>query len=142
MSIFGALFGTKAAAEAVTSVADTVASGLDSLFTSDDERLTHQEVLERLRQQPYLAQIQLNTVEAGHRTIFVAGWRPFIGWVCGSGIAYHFIAQPLLTWVMAIGWPEVIAPPPLDFAPLMTLVMSLLGLGAMRTAEKARGLTR
>ncbi len=142
MSILGALFGTSAAASAVTNIADTVATGLDGLFTSDDERLTHGEVMKRIEQRPYLAQIKLNMVEASHRTIFVAGWRPFIGWVCGAGIAYHFIFQPIIAWGMAFAYPELIAPPVLDFAPLLTLVMSLLGLGVLRTAEKARGLAR
>jgi len=142
MSILGALFGTSAAASAVTNIADTVATGLDGLFTSDDERLTHKEVMERIEQRPYLAQIKLNMVEASHRTIFVAGWRPFIGWVCGVGIGYHFVLQPLIAWALAIADPTVVAPPVLDFAPLLTLVMSLLGLAGLRTAEKARGLAR
>ena len=81
-------------------------------------------------------------VEAASRSKFTSGWRPFIGWVCGAGLAYHFILQPIITWVMAIAVPEVVAPPVIDFAPLMALVMSLLGLGTLRSGEKSRGLTK
>ena len=135
MSVGAGIAGAKAGAAIVGSVGGI----LDDLFTSDEERLDKEALLTRLAQAPHLAQIQLNAAEATHRTIFVAGWRPFIGWVCGTGIAYHFIGQPLLAWVLAIFAPEVVAPPVLDFAPLMTLVMSLLGLGALRTVEKVKG---
>ena len=143
MSFLATLFGSKLAVNAVTSVAETVGSTLGDLFTSDDERLTHQEVLARIKQQPYLAQIKLNMVEAQHRSMFVAGWRPFIGWTCGVGIGYHFILQPLIAWGVVVWGPALaVAPPVLEFAPLLSLVMSLLGLGALRTVEKARGLTK
>jgi len=118
---------------------EAVGKVLDGLFTSDEERLDKQALLTKLAQQPELAQIELNKIEAQHRTLFVAGWRPFIGWVCGTAIAYHFIAQPIAVYVLTIASPETQAPPALDFAPLMTLVLSLLGLGSLRTVEKGMG---
>jgi len=113
---------------------------LDRLFTSDDERLSREEALTRLAQVPHLAQIELNKIEAAHRAIFVAGWRPFIGWVCGAALAWHFIGYDLFGWLASLaGWP----PPPVlaGTEELISVVVSLLGLGLLRTIEKARGVT-
>ena len=60
---------------------EAIGNVLDKLFTSDDEKLSRQEALARLAQQPAMAQIEINKIEAAHRSVFVAGWRPFIGWV-------------------------------------------------------------
>jgi hypothetical protein len=83
-------------------------------------------------------QTEINLVEAKHPNIFVSGWRPFIGWVCGVAIAYNFILNPLIVWGVELAGAQV-TPPTLDFAPLMTLVLSLLGLGTMRSYEKMKG---
>ena len=89
---------------------------------------------------PSLAQIELNKIEAGHRSIFVAGWRPFIGWVCGFALLWHFILFDMLTWVTVNFFPHVTAIPNLTGTEtLVTVLLSLLGLGAMRTAEKFGG---
>jgi len=75
---------------------------------------------------------EINKIEAQHRTIFVAGWRPFIGWVCGVALAYNFILRDLLVWFIG---PEQI-PPALQMEHLMTVLIGMLGLGGMRTFEK------
>ncbi len=107
---------------------------LDKLFTSDDERLDKKLLLERLAQEPKIAQVELNNVEAQHRSVFVAGARPFIMWVCGFGLLFAFLINPVLQWIM----PEVGAPElPLDV--IMELVLAMLGLGALRTVEKLQG---
>jgi len=77
-------------------------------------------------------QSEINKVEAQHRTIFVAGWRPFIGWVCGVALAYNFILRDLLVWFIG---PEQV-PPALQMEHLMTVLIGMLGLGGMRTFEK------
>jgi hypothetical protein len=72
--------------------------------------------------------------------MFVAGWRPFIGWVCGAGLATQFLVGPLFTWVAALlGKPVVF--PVLDLSTLVTLLIGMLGLGGMRTLEKVNGVT-
>lgn len=81
------------------------------------------------------AQTDVNLVEARHPNIFVAGWRPFIGWVCGVAIAYNFVLNPLIIWISKLYGSQVV-PPVLDVGSLMTLVLSLLGLGGMRSYEK------
>jgi len=125
-----------------SSIVEDIGRVADKLFTSDDERLTHAELMERLRQRPHLAQADITRVEAGHRSVWVAGWRPAIGWTCAASLGYHFIAHPLLAWALAVLDPTVPVPPDIDTAPLMTLVLAMLGLGGMRTVEKARGLTK
>ena len=88
---------------------------------------------------PSLAQIELNKIEAGHRSIFVAGWRPFIGWVCGVALAYNFVIRDLIAWVMVNTGAEVSLPPALAMDQLMTVLLGMLGLGAFRTVEKFGG---
>lgn len=80
-----------------------------------------------------LAQIEVNKTEASHANLFVAGWRPFIGWTGGTALAYSFVVGPLLDQIFKIPMPS------LDVGELMTLVFGLLGLGAMRSFEKTRG---
>jgi hypothetical protein len=88
-----------------------------------------------------IAQIEVNKVEAQHSSIFVAGWRPFIAWCCGIGLCYNFILYPLLLWIVAF-YQINMTPPPLFSDNLMELVMGILGLGAMRTYEKFKGVER
>jgi len=117
---------------------EAIGGVFDKLFTSDDERLSHDEVMVRLKQQPHLAQIALNTAEASHRSVFVAGWRPFIGWVCGFALAWHFILYDIASWFATVF--EGPQPPALNGTEtLITVVLSLLGLGGMRTFEKMAG---
>jgi hypothetical protein len=87
-----------------------------------------------------LAQIDLNKTEAAHGSIFVAGWRPFIGWVGGAGLAWAFIVQPVATWALAI-WAPGTSVPSIVTDNLFELVLAMLGLGGMRTFEKIRGVT-
>lgn len=119
--------------DAVAQPVEAVGNVLDKLFTSDEERLDKKIVMERLSQQPGLAQVELNKVEAGHRSIFVAGWRPFIGWVCGIGLFFTFLINPIIQWVANKPGPEI----PSDI--MMELVIALLGLGTLRTIEKMKG---
>ena len=81
---------------------------------------------------------EINKIEAQHRTIFVAGWRPFIGWVCGVALAYNFVLRDLLIWFIG---PEQV-PPALQMEHLMTVLIGMLGLGGMRTFEKFNDKTK
>lgn len=90
-------------------------------------------------------QLEINKVEAQHGSIFVAGWRPFIGWVCGFALVWNFIIQPLLLW---IAWMmpdlgiDMSTAPKLDSGELMTVLLGMLGLGGLRTYEKRLGVAR
>lgn len=83
------------------------------------------------------AQTAINQQEAAHRDLFVAGWRPFIGWVCGVAFAYHFVLQPILAFIITNSGRSV-ALPAFDMGELSTVLMGLLGLGGLRTIEKIR----
>lgn len=78
-------------------------------------------------------QNEVNKIEAQHRSIFVAGWRPFIGWVCGLALLYNFIIRDLVAWVS-----PSIMPPALQMEHLLTVLMGMLGLGGLRTFEKLK----
>ena len=87
-------------------------------------------------------QLEINKAEAQHKSIFVAGWRPFIGWTCGVALCWHFVLQPIVMFLSAyIGFqiPEL---PEFDMGSLMTILGGLLGLGGLRTYEKQKGLTK
>jgi len=81
-------------------------------------------------------QNEVNKIEAQHRSIFVAGWRPFIGWVCGVALLYNFILRDIIAWVC----PEQI-PPALQMDHLITILLGMLGLGGLRTYEKLKDKT-
>lgn len=85
-----------------------------------------------------LAQLDVNKVEAGNSSIFVAGWRPFIGWVCGSALAYQFVIGPVGVWIASFFLTDVPMPPLLDNM-LWELMFGMLGMGALRTFEKWKG---
>lgn len=85
-------------------------------------------------QQLIQLQSEINKMEAQHRTVFVAGWRPAIGWVCAFALAYNFVIRDLLVWYMG----AETAPPALQMEHLMTVLIGMLGLGGMRTFEKLK----
>lgn len=128
--------------------ASGILSGLfglvDDLFTSDEERAEAKRKLVELEQQGRLAQIAVNAAEAKHESIFVAGWRPAVGWVCVAALAWTFIVQPFLTWGLVVFRPDfpVDNMPSLDMGPLLTILAGMLGLAGLRTYEKRTGTNR
>ena len=133
--IFGSIAGG-----GIVSAAEGVANIIDQFVETDDEKRAAELIKAKLMLKPSLAQIELNKIEAGHRSIFVAGWRPFIGWVCGFALLWHFILFDMLTWITVNFFPHVTEIPQLTGTEtLVTVLLSLLGLGAMRTAEKFGG---
>ena len=88
-----------------------------------------------------LAQIQLNKQEAAHKNIFVAGWRPFVGWTCGVALAYHFIVSPIVETIL-IDAGVAVDLPSFEFSQLSSILMGMLGLGGLRTYEKMKGVSR
>jgi hypothetical protein len=89
-----------------------------------------------------MAQIEVNKIEAASNSIFKGGWRPFIGWVCGTAFAYHFVLQPFFIFVLTALGQQVPTLPEFDMASLMTVLGGLLGLGGLRTFEKYKGVTK
>jgi len=87
------------------------------------------------------AQMEVNKVEAGHRSIFVSGWRPAIGWTCASAFAMHFLIMPL---IMVASIYLDFTPPVIDFdmEALMSIMMGMLGIAGMRSYEKIKGVAK
>jgi hypothetical protein len=86
-----------------------------------------------------LEQIKVNAQEASNPSIFVSGWRPFIGWVCGAGCAWNWIGLPAAKFLAVAIWNHPIAIAPADLGEMMPLLFGLLGLGGLRTVEKING---
>lgn len=124
---------------AVTSAASTAADVIDTLFTSEEERLDKQAVLARIALHADALQTKINQSESQHRSRFVAGWRPFIGWTCGMALAWHFILLPFCQFGLAVLGITPQDLPAFDMAALNTILFGILGLGTLRTAEKAVG---
>lgn len=83
-------------------------------------------------------QTDTNAIEASNSNLFVAGWRPFVGWICGLGLFYQVFGLQLLAWICALNhWP---VPQSADVGTLITMLGGMLGLGAMRTVEKTKGI--
>jgi hypothetical protein len=111
---------------------EAVGNVLTGIFGDKGEKLSHEQIMAKLAMQPQMLQVELNKVEAAHRSIFVAGWRPALGWVCAIGLGYAFIVEPVLTM-----FTERTPQSPTDI--MLELVLAMLGLGALRTVEKLSG---
>lgn len=87
--------------------------------------------------QKVMGQLEINAKEAASTSVFVAGWRPFIGWCCGAGFLWATIGHPVFGWIAASrGWP---APPAIDTEVLLYVLGGMLGLGTLRSVEKIKG---
>ena len=87
-------------------------------------------------------QRQINASESAHRSIFVAGWRPAIGWTCAFAFASMFILRPILSWVCAVWFPTVPELPVIPEEYMLELTLGMLGMGGLRSFEKLRGVAR
>jgi len=115
-------------------VADLIKDGIDKIWPdkTDQEKAQAAYLLAALQ-----GQLDINKAEAANPSIFVAGWRPFVGWVCGVGFAVNALA-PLLEWLAAlVGHPVKF--PAFDTSVEMTLLTGMLGLGGMRSFDKVNG---
>jgi len=88
-----------------------------------------------------LAQAQANIEQAKHPSLFVAGARPSIMWVCCFGLAWQFVLQPIAIWLIAVT-NSTLTVPLIPTEGLISLTIALLGLSASRSAEKFRGVAR
>lgn len=89
-----------------------------------------------------MAQMEINKVEAAHASIFVAGARPFILWVCGLSLAWQYLIRPIMEWAAFLAGVNLTGAPQLDIGELTMILLSLLGLGGMRSYEKKNGVAR
>jgi len=127
--------------EAMDSLVDLFKDYQDKKLSKEELRFRLQTFEATNTQELHLAQIELNKEEAKHKSMFVAGWRPMLGWVCGLGFAMNFLVAPVGTFIVNLmGYP--IEFPQADVATMMPVLLGMLGLGTMRTYEKAQGVSR
>lgn len=124
----------------------------DKIFPDPEQKLQAQMEMFKLQQSGELAvlnaetqlavgQLEINKVEAGSDSFFKSGWRPAVGWTCVFGLVYQFAFLPFATFFLEVN--QVAAKlPSMNLDTLMTLLFGLLGLGAYRTVEKVKGVTR
>lgn len=133
-------------------IADFLSNAIDKIFPDKEAALKAKVALAEAERAGQLAELQLqwdnakaqlevNKTEAAHPAIFVAGWRPYIGWVCGASLTYQFVLRPFLQFIVELNGSTVI-PPSLDLGDLITILLGMLGMGAMRSAEKFKGVAR
>ena len=112
---------------------------LDRVLPDPAQQAAAKLELMKLQQNGELTQIagqmEINKVEAASSSIFVSGWRPAIGWICGAGFAVQFVIGPLAEWGSALAGHPVKFPQ-MDTGTMMPLLLGMLGLGGLRTAEK------
>ena len=130
----------------ITSLIGPVSGILDKVIEAKDQKakLAHElaTMADTHAQQALLAQLEINKAEAASGSVFKGGWRPFVGWVCGIALQYHFILSPLILFGITLTGIEIPPIPAFDMGSLMTVLMGMLGLGGLRTYEKQKGLTK
>jgi hypothetical protein len=124
---------SKLAGGQATGPIEAIGNVIGKVYEGKNEKLSHEEVMAAIAQNPQMWQAEIQKMEAQHRSIFVAGWRPFIGWVCGTGLGFVFVFNPIIQWVTGQAGPSM------PTEAMMSLVVSLLGLAGYRTVEKVSG---
>ena len=123
-----------------------IVNKLVDLIPDPNARAEAKEAMERDLQQAVASASQMqnkvNLAEAQHKSVFVAGWRPFIGWICGVGLLWAYIVQPVAMWYISVAHPEVATLPQINTDGLYQLVLAMLGMGGLRTFEKMKGVSR
>ena len=130
---------------ALSALIGPVSSILDKVIPDKDlrERLSHEiaTMAEKHAQAQVMAQIEVNKVEAAHSSVFVSGWRPAIGWICAMGMAGNFLVIPFANMALELSKTGVTIPM-IALSEMMPVLMGMLGLGAMRTVEKVKAVSR
>ena len=123
----------------IGSVIEGVGKVAEHFVTTDKERMALELESRKIDQQNDMAQIDVNKMEAQSASLFVSGWRPFVGWVCGFALFYVAILDPIARFVAEVIYSYSGKFPEIDTTITMQVLFGLLGLGGMRTYEKAKG---
>lgn len=126
----------------LTPLLPIISNIIDRVVPNPAEKAKLQLELAKLEQELMLGQIDVNKVEAGHKSVFVAGWRPAIGWIGAVGLGYSFIVEPMASWIARVGFEYTGTFPALSTGDLMWLVAGMLGFGTVRAVEKIKGVAR
>lgn len=136
------VFGQKGLVGSVTDIlkGTGVLKDPEMEFKVQQALMTYELELRKTNLAEVMGQVDINKEEAKHESLFVAGWRPWIGWVCGTAFAYHYLAQPIAIFVIAVmHWTPPAPIPTFDMGSLLTVLLGMLGLGGLRTFEKMKG---
>jgi len=120
------IFGGAAAAP-IKAIGDIV----DDIHTSDEEELDAKLKLQKVSNSLIKLQAEITKTEATHRSVFVAGWRPSIGWCCAIVFLFHYVLNPIFDFAA-----------PLDPEHIENIALAMMGVAGLRTVEKSKGLTR
>lgn len=156
MSFLGKVFGEAAGetAKGLMEGVGSLAGDIRRAITGElppDVQLKLQTLAQQAEDLKVDGQMKINMIEASHRSIFIAGWRPFIGWVGGLSIAWCYLVHPIVQWIITIRYfknpivvngsiipLEKLIPPSLDLTGLWPVIIGMLGLGVYRTYEKTK----
>ena len=131
--VLGKIFGGK--------TIETISNVIDDLHYSGEEKeklkLRFAEINSRLKEK----QLDINVAEANHRSIFVAGWRPCIGWISASALGFNFLLAPVLEWYIAFAKLDITLPT-ISLNELYPIILGMLGLGFARSYEKKNGVSK
>lgn len=141
------------AVDPLTAIFEIGKSAIERIWPDANKRAEELRKLEEIRQRGNLAeldahvkitlaQIEVNNTQAQHKSIFVAGARPFIIWAGGFSMVWSGIIHPLLTWVWAFAQMNGTPPPMIESAALGSIVTGLLGVGGMRSYDKSKGTSK
>lgn len=119
----------------VSTAAEGVASAIDKFVETPEEKKAAEQIMMKIQQEPDRWQTEINKIEAGHRTLFVAGWRPAVGWICVAALGWGWIIAPILLFLFPAR-----PLPAIEVGEAISLIMAMLGMGALRTYEKQKGL--
>lgn len=129
------------ALDPVTAALDIGGKVIDRLWPDPAHAAAAKLELLKLQQSGELAQIAVNQAEAQHASVFVSGWRPAIGWICGGACAWNWIGLPMAKAVLLL-WGKTIPLAPADLTEMLPVLMGMLGLGGLRTIEKLNSVDR
>ena len=134
LGLLGSLVGGGKISKSILSTGLKV---VDELYESDEEKKIAQRTLAEIDAKLKEKQIEVNIAEAKHKSLFVAGWRPFIGWISASALAFNFIVAPCMEWYIAFAQLDITLPN-ISLNELYPIILGMLGLGFARSYEKTK----
>jgi hypothetical protein len=134
MSFIANLF-SKAGKDTVSSAFNGVSSILDEVITTKEERAKVDIEFNKL-------QTEINKLESQNASVFVSGWRPFVGWVCATGLGFNYVIRPIMNYVILLLNNGVPTMDTMSMSEMLTLLTGMLGFGALRSYEKRKNKAR
>lgn len=128
---------TKLVGGSVGDMAEGVANAIDKFVETEEEKKAAELLLIKMQQNPDKWQLEVNKIEATHKSLFIAGWRPAVGWICVGALSWGWLIAPVLQFF----YPDQ-KMPGIEVGEAISLIMAMLGMGSLRTYEKRNGLTK